>query len=214
MTKPNVPDAMIKNGIAYRIISDQIGSVRLVVRADNSQVVEQIDYDEFGQVLNDTNPNFMPFGFAGGFHQDNLGEIGFGARTYDAETGRWTTRDPLLFGGGDTNLYGYVVDDPVNRIDPSGELPPPVWTGIGGGAYSGARNSSSCTSAGRAADTLIGASTGFAAGFIAGTGVGAGTFLGYVAGVLGGTAAGAGPAFIDLNGPNGDQLLGNKCGCP
>ena len=28
--------------------------------------------------------------------------------------------DPIRFQGGDTNLYGYVVDDPVNRIDPSG----------------------------------------------------------------------------------------------
>lgn len=39
---------------------------------------------------------------------------------YDPETGRWTSKDPILFGGGDTNLYGYTFSDPVNFIDPSG----------------------------------------------------------------------------------------------
>jgi hypothetical protein len=30
------------------------------------------------------------------------------------------SKDPILFGGGDTNLYGYVMQDPVNWIDPTG----------------------------------------------------------------------------------------------
>src|SRR6516225_6650275 len=34
--------------------------------------------------------------------------------------GRWTTKDSILFAGGDTNLYGYVLNDPVNMIDPAG----------------------------------------------------------------------------------------------
>lgn len=47
----------------------------------------------------------------------------FGARDYDAETGRWTAKDPILFEGGDTNLYGYVLQNPVNWIDFSGLEP-------------------------------------------------------------------------------------------
>lgn len=46
----------------------------------------------------------------------------FGARDYDAQTGRWTSKDPIRFGGGDSNLYGYVLGDPVNFIDPTGQF--------------------------------------------------------------------------------------------
>jgi hypothetical protein len=31
-------------------------------------------------------------------------------------------RDPIGFAGGDTDLYGYVASDPVNWVDPTGEL--------------------------------------------------------------------------------------------
>jgi uncharacterized protein RhaS with RHS repeats len=44
----------------------------------------------------------------------------FGARDYDAQTGRWTAKDPILFDGGDTNLFGYVLGDPVNLVDLDG----------------------------------------------------------------------------------------------
>tara|TARA_B110001454_G_scaffold219057_1_gene249576 strand:+ start:12378 stop:12800 length:423 start_codon:yes stop_codon:yes gene_type:complete len=44
-------------------------------------------------------------------------------RHYDPETGRWTSKDPILFEGGDTNLYGYVLQDPINFIDAEGTGP-------------------------------------------------------------------------------------------
>ena len=35
------------------------------------------------------------------------------ARDYNAEIDRWTSKDPIFFAGGDTNLMGYVVNDPI-----------------------------------------------------------------------------------------------------
>jgi uncharacterized protein RhaS with RHS repeats len=48
--------------------------------------------------------------------------VRFGARDYDPEVGRWTAKDPIRFLGGDANLYGYVVGDPVNSADAYGYM--------------------------------------------------------------------------------------------
>lgn len=116
----NVPDYMVKGGTTYRIISDHLGSPRLVIDTANGDVVQRIDYDEFGNITNDTNPGFQPFGFAGGIYDQHTGLVRFGARDYDPQTGRWTAKDPIRFEGGDANLYGYVANDPVNWTDPLG----------------------------------------------------------------------------------------------
>jgi RHS repeat-associated protein len=116
----NVPAYMVKNGVTYRIISDHLGSPRLVVNPATGDVVQRLDYDAFGNVLQDTNPGFQPFGFAGGLYDPGTGLVRFGARDYDSEVGRWSAKDPLGFGAGDPNLYTYVGNAPVNLIDPSG----------------------------------------------------------------------------------------------
>jgi len=80
-----------------------------------------MEYDEFGNVLLDTSVGFQPFGYAGGLYDTDSKLVHFGAREYDASVGRWLSKDPILFAGGDTNLYGYVLQDPVNFIDPDGK---------------------------------------------------------------------------------------------
>ncbi len=91
-------------------------------------MVKRIDYDSFGNIINDTDPSFdMPFGFAGGLHDQDTGLVRFGYRDYDPDIGRWTAKDPILFAGGDTDLYGYVLNDPVNWIDPWGLCKARKW---------------------------------------------------------------------------------------
>ena len=116
---------MIKNGATYRFIKDHLGSPRLVVDTATGQIIQRMDYDEFGNVTNDTNPGFQPFGFAGGIYDKDTGLVRFGARDYDAETGRWTSKDPIGFGGRDYNLYCYARNDPCNRTDAMGWQPEP-----------------------------------------------------------------------------------------
>ena len=114
------PDYFVAGGVTYRVFSDHRGSPRLVVDSTTGQIAERIDYDEFGNVVNDTNPGFQPFGFAGGLYDQDTKLVRFGARDYDAVTGRWTAKDPIFFSGADSNLYGYVLNDPINMVDPNG----------------------------------------------------------------------------------------------
>jgi RHS repeat-associated protein len=122
-TRVNVPDYLVKGNITYRLVLDHLGSVRLVVNTQSGQVVQRMDYDAWGVVTMDTNPGFQPFGFAGGLYDGQTGLVRFGARDYDAGVGRWTTKDPIGFAGGDMSLYVYLTNDPQNQIDPSGECP-------------------------------------------------------------------------------------------
>lgn len=119
-TGSHVPAYMIKNGTTYRLVTDQLGSVMMVVDTQTGAVAQEITYGPFGEVLSDSNPSFQPFGFAGGIYDVDTGLAHYGAREYDAEIGRWTAADPIGFNAGDSNLYGYVVQDPVNFVDPTG----------------------------------------------------------------------------------------------
>ncbi len=70
----------------YYLHYNQVGALRAVSNS-NHNIVKEIVYDTYGNILSDSNPSFkVPFGFA----------------------------------GGDSNLYGYVLGDPVNWIDPMG----------------------------------------------------------------------------------------------
>jgi RHS repeat-associated protein len=125
-TDSRMPVAMTdNNGTKYYLHYDQVGSLRAISRVlspDNTfEVVKEITYDTFGNIVSDTNPSFkVPFGFAGGLYDQDTKLTRFGYRDYDAYTGKWTAKDPIGFGGGDSNLYGYVLGDPVGGFDASG----------------------------------------------------------------------------------------------
>ncbi|MBW1781775.1 MAG: RHS repeat-associated core domain-containing protein [Deltaproteobacteria bacterium] len=114
-----MPYAMTKSGTTYYLTYDSVGTL-LVVADPSGNVVKRIEYDSFGNVIADTDPSFeVPFGFAGGLHDRDTGLVRFGYRDYDPDIGRWTAKDPIFFAGGDTDLYGYCLNDPVN-VDPGG----------------------------------------------------------------------------------------------
>ncbi|QLI81205.1 hypothetical protein HZU75_06485 [Chitinibacter fontanus] len=118
--KANVPEYMVKGVATYRLVTDTLGSVRQVVDSQTGQVMQELEYDAWGKVLADSNPGFQPFGYAGGLYDNNTGLVRFGARDYDAKTARWTAKDPILFNGGDSNIYAYVGGNPLSYVDPEG----------------------------------------------------------------------------------------------
>lgn len=89
----------------------------------------------------------------------------FGARDYDPETGRWTSKDPILFNGGDSNLYGYSFNDPVNFVDSDGRNPVIIAVGIGA-AVGGVANVAGAYAAGTL--TYNNAAQNFGIGALAG----------------------------------------------
>ncbi|MGB8634231.1 MAG: RHS repeat-associated core domain-containing protein [Rhodanobacteraceae bacterium] len=116
----NTPSYMLKDGHVYRIISDHLGSPRLVIATVSGSIAQRFDYSEWGNVINDTNPGFQSFGFAGGLYDADTGLTRFRARDHDPRTGRWMAKDPILFNGGDPNIYVYVGGDPLNFVDTNG----------------------------------------------------------------------------------------------
>jgi RHS repeat-associated protein len=204
---------MEKGGRRYRLLTDQLGSVRLVVDAESGAIAQAMTYDPFGRVLSDSNSGFQPFGFAGGLYDPATGLTHFGAREYDAQVGRWTSADPISFAGGDANLYGYVLGDPVNLVDPSGTIIPLIIgvAVIGGGLIAGglhAYEQSQCC-CGDAWDVVHAFGTGAAGGIV---GTAAGLASGYAtknviaAGAAGGATSSAVTQALDEQGIDGMRL--------
>jgi hypothetical protein len=71
-----------------------------------------------------------------------------------ASGGTQTAKDPIGFAGGDTDLYGYCLNDPVNWVDPEGLNP--AYGAVLGGSLGGP--------AGAMAGAIIGGAIGAVAG--------------------------------------------------
>jgi RHS repeat-associated protein len=112
-----------RDGHAYVVMTDLVGSPRLVVDSASGAAVQAMDYDAWGRVVSDSNPGFQPFGFGGGLLDPDTGLVRLGARLYDPGIGRWIQPDPVGYASGETNLYLYAGNDPVNQSDPGGLQP-------------------------------------------------------------------------------------------
>jgi RHS repeat-associated protein len=120
----NVPEVLEKGGRTYRILHDHLGSPRFVIDTQTGEIAQELAYDAWGDVVFDSNPGFQPFGFAGGLYDPHTKLVRFGARDYDPQVGRWTSKDPVRFADrtecGGLNLYLYACTDPLGSYDPAG----------------------------------------------------------------------------------------------
>src|SRR5262249_24620491 len=87
--------------------------------------LNQYAYLPFGRIQAAVQQVANPFTYAGqsGLMTDSAGLTSMTNRTYDAALGRFLSRDPLNVAGGDTDLYSYANNDPVNEVDPQGTNP-------------------------------------------------------------------------------------------
>jgi len=100
---------------------DHLGSVREALDSSGALQVRN-DYDPYGQQVSLVNKLATSFGYGGYFRHEASGLDFAVYRGFDPSLGRWLNRDPLGEAAG-LNLYGYVNNDPVRLVDPSGQFP-------------------------------------------------------------------------------------------
>jgi len=127
----------ISHAGARSYLRDHLGSI-IGTTGEKDRIV----YGPFGESENmgSTQSEERPviYGFTGRQFDPESGTYYFRARTYDAELGRFTGKDPSGFNGGDLNLYRYVLNNPMNFADPFGlEMTQAEATAIGIGIGAG-----------------------------------------------------------------------------
>ncbi|XYH94645.1 RHS repeat-associated core domain-containing protein [Sorangium sp. So ce1128] len=112
---------------------DHLGSIDALTDEDGD-VIERRSYDPFGQRRNPVwgeraPPSFSSQttqGFTGHESDDELGLVNMKGRMYDPMIGRFLTTDPIVslpVFGQSWNPYSYVLNSPLNFVDPSGFEP-------------------------------------------------------------------------------------------
>ena len=115
------PLSIQQGGNHYYYLKDGLGSITGITNSSGS-IVEYLPVQVFRGNPSQTGALNQPFAFTGREFDSESGLYFYRARYYDPKQGRFLTKDPIGFAGGDVNLYRYVQNNPVNFIDPSGEL--------------------------------------------------------------------------------------------
>ena len=122
------------SGTACYYTRDHLGSVREMTTGTSGTILARYDYDPYGRPTQIQGTLTSDFQYAGYYEHAASGLNLTQYRAYDPITSRWLSRDPLGERGG-INLYDYVGNNPIIRIDPLGlwqvSITVPVFTGLG-----------------------------------------------------------------------------------
>ncbi|MRS05091.1 hypothetical protein EG832_18040, partial [bacterium] len=112
------PLAVEQGANKYYYRADGLGSIVAITNAAGA-TVKTYAYDSFGRITQSGSID-QPYTYTGREYDTETGLYYYRARYYDPKAGRFITRDPISFAGGDVNLYAYVRNNPVNFTDPNG----------------------------------------------------------------------------------------------
>lgn len=116
------PIAVTKGSSTYFYHQDGLGTVTDLT--DSAGVTaKSYAYDAYGNILESPGTLEQPYTYTGREFDAESGLYYYRARYYDPATGRFLQEDPILFAGGDFNLYEYVRNNPSNLIDFTGQKP-------------------------------------------------------------------------------------------
>jgi RHS repeat-associated protein len=110
-----------RDGNNYYYHSDALGSIYQMTNWAQD-IVKNYDYSAFGKIISESGslPFDNPITYTGREYDDS-GLYYYRARYYDAEIGRFLSRDPYE-AERNPNLYIYVQNNPQRYRDPSGKL--------------------------------------------------------------------------------------------
>jgi RHS repeat-associated protein len=123
--------AELRSGTTSYYQRDALSSITSLSNSGGT-LANTYTYNSYGKLTASTGTITNPFQYTGREFDQETGIYYYRARYYDQSLGRFSSEDPLFFGGG-TNFYLYVTNDPMDVVDPFGlkgkrrpALPPPL----------------------------------------------------------------------------------------
>ena len=113
------PLSMTNATDTYYYHADGLGSITAMTDS-TGKIVQAYEYDSFGNLHDNMNAIKQPYTYTGREWDKETGFYYYRARYYDPMAGRFISKDPIGFNGGDINLYAAVRNNPINNTDPSG----------------------------------------------------------------------------------------------
>ena len=106
------------SGVAYHPTYDGNGNIMTLVNASTGTIAAAYEYSPYGELIRSTGSYAAnnPFRFSTKFTDDETGLVYYGRRYYSPSQGRFFGRDPKFEKGG-LNLFGYVINNPINSWD-------------------------------------------------------------------------------------------------